>query len=137
MSSVALRMRTPRRATNDMKAMLVQVQPLALPPAHVHPFERQNVRTDAGRERSDRWIVRAKVSARAAGKWAQSPRKTSRSVRLAGPQGETMKQLSGLDASFLYLETPEMPMHVGALHLFELPAGYKGKFVRDLRRHVA
>jgi WS/DGAT/MGAT family acyltransferase len=48
-----------------------------------------------------------------------------------------MKQLSGLDASFLYLETPEMPMHVGALHIFELPAGYKGKFVRDLRRHVA
>ena len=24
-----------------------------------------------------------------------------------------MKQLSGLDATFLYLETPEMPMHVG------------------------
>lgn len=47
-----------------------------------------------------------------------------------------MKQLSGLDASFLYLETPEMPMHVGALHVFELPAGYKGRFVRDLRRHV-
>lgn len=48
-----------------------------------------------------------------------------------------MKQLSGLDASFLYLETPEMPMHVGALHVFELPAGYKGRFVRDLRRHLA
>lgn len=48
-----------------------------------------------------------------------------------------MKQLSGLDATFLYLETPEMPMHVGALHLFELPASYKGRFVRDLRRHVA
>jgi diacylglycerol O-acyltransferase len=48
-----------------------------------------------------------------------------------------MKQLSGLDASFLYLETPEMPMHVGALNVYELPAGYKGKFVRDLRRHVA
>ncbi len=47
-----------------------------------------------------------------------------------------MKQLSGLDASFLYLETPVMPMHVGALHVFELPAGYKGKFVRDLRRHM-
>ena len=45
-----------------------------------------------------------------------------------------MKQLSGLDASFLYLETPEMPMHVGALHVFELPAGYKGRFVRDLRK---
>ena len=47
-----------------------------------------------------------------------------------------MKQLSGLDASFLYLETPEMPMHVGALHLFEMPAGYKGNFVADLRRHL-
>lgn len=49
----------------------------------------------------------------------------------------TMKQLSGLDASFLFLETPEMPMHVGALHILELPAGYKGRFVRDLRKHMA
>jgi WS/DGAT/MGAT family acyltransferase len=48
-----------------------------------------------------------------------------------------MKQLSGLDAAFVYLETPEMPMHVGALHVFELPAGYKGRFVRDLRKHIA
>ena len=48
-----------------------------------------------------------------------------------------MKQLSGLDATFLYLETPEMPMHVGALHLFELPPGFKGKFVTALRKHIA
>ena len=48
-----------------------------------------------------------------------------------------MKQLSGLDATFLYLETPQMPMHVGALHVFELPAGYKGKFVTALRKHIA
>jgi len=48
-----------------------------------------------------------------------------------------MQQLSGLDATFLYLETPEMPMHVGALHVFELPAGYKGSYLQDLRRHVA
>ncbi len=48
-----------------------------------------------------------------------------------------MKQLSGLDATFLFLETPEMPMHVGALHVFELPAGYKGKFITSLRKHVA
>jgi len=47
-----------------------------------------------------------------------------------------MKQLSGLDATFLYLETPEMPMHVGALHLFELPPGHKGKFVTALRKHI-
>jgi diacylglycerol O-acyltransferase / wax synthase len=49
----------------------------------------------------------------------------------------TMKQLSGLDATFLYLETAEMPMHVGALHVIELPAGYKGRFVTNLRRHIA
>ena len=36
-----------------------------------------------------------------------------------------MKQLSGLDATFLYLETPAMPMHVGALNIYELPAGHK------------
>ena len=48
-----------------------------------------------------------------------------------------MKRLSGLDASFLYLETPEMPMHVGALHLFELPAGSRGSFVNALRKHMA
>jgi diacylglycerol O-acyltransferase len=48
-----------------------------------------------------------------------------------------MRQLSALDASFLYLETPQMPMHVGALHVFELPAGSKGRFVTALRRHVA
>jgi WS/DGAT/MGAT family acyltransferase len=48
-----------------------------------------------------------------------------------------MQQLSGLDATFLYLETAAMPMHVGALHVFELPAGYKGKFVTALRKHMA
>ncbi|PTT77111.1 wax ester/triacylglycerol synthase family O-acyltransferase [Pelomonas sp. HMWF004] len=47
-----------------------------------------------------------------------------------------MKQLAGLDASFLYLETPQMPMHVGALHLLELPAGYEGDYTEDLRQHM-
>ena len=49
----------------------------------------------------------------------------------------TMKQLSGLDATFLHLETPEMPMHVGALHVFEIPPGQTGKFVTRLRAHIA
>ena len=48
-----------------------------------------------------------------------------------------MKQLSGLDATFLHLETAEMPMHVGALNLYELPAGFKGSFLLHLRRHMA
>ncbi|MBC7955404.1 MAG: wax ester/triacylglycerol synthase family O-acyltransferase, partial [Cytophagales bacterium] len=48
-----------------------------------------------------------------------------------------MQQLSGLDASFLYLETAEMPMHVGGLQIFELPAGFRGRFVVALRKHMA
>ena len=48
-----------------------------------------------------------------------------------------MQQLSGLDATFLYLETAEMPMHVGALHVFELPPGFPGRFVTALRKHIA
>ena len=48
-----------------------------------------------------------------------------------------MKQLSGPDASFLHMETPQMPMHVGALHLFELPASYRGNFLADMRAHMA
>ena len=48
-----------------------------------------------------------------------------------------MKQLSGLDATFLHLETAEMPMHVGALNVYELPAGFKGSFLPHLRRHMA
>ncbi|MFZ5548605.1 MAG: wax ester/triacylglycerol synthase family O-acyltransferase [Pseudomonadota bacterium] len=48
-----------------------------------------------------------------------------------------MLQLSGLDATFLYIESPEMPMHVGALHILELPAGYRGRFAKDLRQLLA
>ena len=48
-----------------------------------------------------------------------------------------MRQLSGLDASFLYLEKPEMPMHVGAMVLLELPKGHRGRYVNDLRRLYA
>jgi WS/DGAT/MGAT family acyltransferase len=47
-----------------------------------------------------------------------------------------VKQLSGLDATFLYLERPEMPMHVGAMHLVALPAGHRGRYVNDLRRLI-
>jgi len=48
-----------------------------------------------------------------------------------------MKRLSGLDATFLHLESPEMPMHVGALHIFELPKGFRGRFANRLRTHLA
>ncbi|MDE2047279.1 MAG: wax ester/triacylglycerol synthase family O-acyltransferase [Betaproteobacteria bacterium] len=47
------------------------------------------------------------------------------------------QQLSGLDATFLYLETPETPMHVGSLNLYALPPDFKGDFTAALRRHIA
>ena len=47
-----------------------------------------------------------------------------------------MQQLSGLDASFLHLETAEMPMHVGAAHVLVLPPGYRGNWTAQLRRHL-
>ncbi len=48
-----------------------------------------------------------------------------------------MKALSGLDGAFLHLETPETPMHVASLHLFDLPAGYKGDFFTGIQRQLA
>jgi diacylglycerol O-acyltransferase / wax synthase len=47
-----------------------------------------------------------------------------------------MKSLSGLDATFLYLETPETPMHVGSLNLYELPPGFQGSFHKALQTHI-
>lgn len=47
-----------------------------------------------------------------------------------------MQQLSSLDATFLFLETAEMPMHAGAVKLLHLPAGFRGRFVTALRQHV-
>ena len=48
-----------------------------------------------------------------------------------------MKPLSGLDALFLHLETPETPMHVGALHLLGAPPGDASAYVAAVRRHLA
>lgn len=48
-----------------------------------------------------------------------------------------MQSLTGLDATFLYLETPEMPMHVGSFNLCALPAGFKGSFHKSVMRHIA
>ena len=46
-----------------------------------------------------------------------------------------MTPLGGIDALFLHLETADTPMHVGALHLLDAPAG--GDLFAALRRHVA
>lgn len=45
-----------------------------------------------------------------------------------------METLSGVDGAFLNLETEATPMHVGSLHLFATPPGYRGGFYRSVRR---
>lgn len=45
--------------------------------------------------------------------------------------------LSSLDASFLHIESAEMPMHVASVHLLELPPDYAGDFFADIQAHVA
>ena len=48
-----------------------------------------------------------------------------------------MDHLSGMDASFLHLETPESPMHVGSLQLVDLPPGYEGDFAEDAKKYLS
>jgi WS/DGAT/MGAT family acyltransferase len=47
-----------------------------------------------------------------------------------------MKQLGGLDASFLYMETPQTPMHVAGLSIVEPPAGFEGSFYEAYKQHI-
>ena len=47
------------------------------------------------------------------------------------------RKLSAMDASFLYLETPEMPMHVGSMAIFRLPEDFKGDFFEDFKAMIA
>jgi WS/DGAT/MGAT family acyltransferase len=61
----------------------------------------------------------------------------------ADPAGRTAGRagaigfMNGLDALFLYLESPETPMHVGSMHLFEPAPGWKGDFAAAVRAHLA
>lgn len=48
-----------------------------------------------------------------------------------------MKQLSGIDATFLYMETPETPMHVAGLTLYEPPKVMEGSFYDHFRKFFA
>jgi WS/DGAT/MGAT family acyltransferase len=52
-------------------------------------------------------------------------------------RGNRLQPLSGLDSLFLHLETPETPMHVASLHLFDVPEGYRGDFHANLKQQVA
>jgi WS/DGAT/MGAT family acyltransferase len=49
----------------------------------------------------------------------------------------TIKKLTAVDASFLYMETPEVPMHVGSMAIFQLPENYRGDFFEDMKSMIA
>ncbi len=42
-------------------------------------------------------------------------------------------RLQGLDATFLYMETPQTPMHVAGYTLFDLPEHWRGRFYENYR----
>lgn len=46
------------------------------------------------------------------------------------------RRLSALDIAFLKMETPEAPSHVGGLQIFQIPEGYPGSFVADLKARL-
>jgi diacylglycerol O-acyltransferase / wax synthase len=48
----------------------------------------------------------------------------------------TIKKLSAMDASFLHLETPEVPMHIGSMAIFQLPENYRGDFFEELKAMI-
>jgi WS/DGAT/MGAT family acyltransferase len=48
-----------------------------------------------------------------------------------------MKHLSVVDGAFLHLESPEMPMHVGSLALFDAPPGGASAWYDAVKAHVA
>jgi diacylglycerol O-acyltransferase / wax synthase len=48
-----------------------------------------------------------------------------------------MKLLSGVDAAFLHLETPETPMHVASVSLFDRPPNDRRDFHAEVKRQLA
>lgn len=47
-----------------------------------------------------------------------------------------MNTLSGLDALFLYLETPQTPMHIGSFCLYALPSDFEGSWHQTVQQHL-
>ena len=48
-----------------------------------------------------------------------------------------MKHLSVIDGAFLHMESAEMPMHIGSLHVFEPPPGGAENWYEAVKDHVA
>jgi diacylglycerol O-acyltransferase / wax synthase len=48
----------------------------------------------------------------------------------------TIKKLTTMDAFYLYMETPEVPMHIGSMAIFQLPEKYRGDFFEDMKSMI-
>lgn len=48
-----------------------------------------------------------------------------------------MEHLSGFDATFLHVESPAVPMHVGSLMLLDVPDARRTGFLDELQRYMA
>ena len=48
----------------------------------------------------------------------------------------TIRKLTAIDASYLYMETPEVPMHIGSMAMFQLPDNYRGDFFEGLKAMI-
>jgi len=48
-----------------------------------------------------------------------------------------IEPLGGLDALFLHIETEQMPMHVGSMHLYEVPARLRRGYLAHVRKTLS
>jgi wax ester synthase-like acyl-CoA acyltransferase family protein len=48
----------------------------------------------------------------------------------------TIRKLTASDASYLYVETPEVPMHIGSMAIFQLPDNFRGDFFEDFKAMI-
>jgi diacylglycerol O-acyltransferase / wax synthase len=48
----------------------------------------------------------------------------------------TIRKLTAIDASYLYMETPEVPMHIGSMAIFQLPDNHREDFFEGLKAMI-
>src|ERR1700756_1704734 len=48
----------------------------------------------------------------------------------------TIRKLTAIDASYLYMETPEGPMHIGSMATFQLPDNHREDFFEGLKAMI-
>jgi diacylglycerol O-acyltransferase len=48
----------------------------------------------------------------------------------------TIRKLTAIDASYLYMETPEVPMHIGSMAMFQLPDNHREDFFEGLKAMI-